>query len=91
MSDVTFKIKEQSPLTMTIIAMGSSREALVTKAVRDAVLVEARKQGFPASGTGIVPNPYAVDAKGETPQDLLQRPAAIHHWEAEYQANAPIR
>jgi hypothetical protein len=60
---------------------------------RNKVLSFARSLGFNASGLSTTPQPYPVNEKGETREEMITDPAhnPFHHWQACYEVNAGIR
>jgi hypothetical protein len=80
----------QTPQNMLVIVEADTPPELTNRQARDAVLVWARRQGFPARGISGIPQTYPVDAKGETNPEVVMGkvPTAAHR--ADYQLSAGI-
>jgi hypothetical protein len=82
------KCKTDTLQQATVVIAGDAPTELTSPEARNQVLLYARKQGFPAHGLDLMPQPYPVDASGHTDNGLLLGQIPIDHWEAEYRVNA---
>jgi hypothetical protein len=81
---------KQSTNTMKVVVQGPDPTELTSRQTRDAVLVFARRCGFPARGISSLPQTYPVDSDGKTDEDVIlgKRPLAAHR--ADYTLSAGI-
>jgi hypothetical protein len=81
---------KQSTNSMKVVVEGTDPAELTNRQTRDAVLVFARRSGFPARGISSLPQTYPVDADGKTDEDVIlgKRPLAAHR--ADYTLSAGI-
>ena len=73
---------------MEVILEADGPAELITPEARAAVLIFARRQGFPARGLNGTPQTYPVDAKGEVNDDVLKGKTPVAGYRADYQVNA---
>jgi len=81
---------KQGTQSMRVVIEGPDPTELTSRQARDAVIVFARKSGFPARGISGLPQTYPVDSDGKTDEDVIlgKRPLAAHR--ADYVLSAGI-
>jgi len=79
-------------MTMVVeIPKSQSPESLTSMNTRQWIMNEARSRGFPAHGLGSIPQPYPVDANGNTDDELIMGKRDFVAWRADYQIYAGVR